>query len=390
MLSRRLPRDTRPNPIADALARRPPGAGALLDLTETNPTRVGLSDKGDAGAALAEAAGVPYEPRAAGAAAAREAVAASYVERGLRAEARDVVLTASTSEAYAHLLRLLCEPGDAVAVPHPGYPLLEPLAALEGVELRPYRLDFDGAWHLDADSLARALDTRTRAVVVVQPNNPTGSCLSPIEIGQAESLCARHGAALIADEVFGEFPRPGAPAMASLLGPRAVPTFVLGGISKSCGLPQMKVGWVVAAGPAAARAEALSGLEWIADLFLSVSSPAQSALPRWLAARSAFQGRVGARIERNLAAVETLARSAPEVTAPPAHGGWMQVLRVPRTRGDEAWALDLLRRGVLVHPGYFYDFADDGYLVVSLLPEPAAFAEAMTRVAECVRTAAAG
>lgn len=384
MLSRRVPRDARPNALARALAQRAPGAGPLLDLTETNPTRVGLSDLAGAHAALAAAASAPYEPRASGGEPAREAVAASYRERGLPAEARDVVLTASTSEAFAHLLRLLCEPGDAVAVPHPGYPLLEPLAALEGVELRPYRLDFDGAWHVNADSLAESLGPRTRAVIVVQPNNPTGSCFSPDEIERIESLCARHGAALVADEVFGEFPRPGQPPLSSLLGSRAVPTFVLGGISKSCGLPHMKVGWVITAGPARERQEALEGLEWIADLFLSVGSPAQAALPRWLAERGAYQARVRARIGRNLAAVEALVRATPEVTALPAQGGWMQVLRLPRTRSDEAWALDLLRRDVLVHPGYFYDFGDDGYLVASLLPELEVFAEAMARVADVV------
>ncbi len=389
MLSRRVPYGAADNALARVLAGRRASGARLLDLTETDPVSAGLAD--DAGemlSVLAALGGPGHEPEPRGTRKAREAVADYYRDRGVGADPDDVVLTASTSEAYAHLFRLLCDPGDAAAAPFPGYPLLEPLATLEDVRIRRYRLGFDGAWHLDLDSLERATGPRTRAVVVVQPNNPTGSCHSAEEVAAVEGRCERTGAALISDEVFGDFPRPPATApLPSLLGSRRVPAFVLGGLSKCCGLPQMKVGWIVVGGPASARREAMRGLEWIADLFLSVSSPAQAALPRWLAGRHGFQSRARERIAANLATVGDLERRCPQVTALPAQGGWMQVLGLPRTRTDEAWALEMLRRDVIVHPGYFYDFAEEGHLVVSLLPEPRVFAEAMARIAEVVEAA---
>jgi aspartate/methionine/tyrosine aminotransferase len=296
------------------------------------------------------------------------------------------VLTASTSEAYAHLFRLLAEPGEALLAPRPSYPLFEPLARLEGVALEHYRLVWEGAWHLDVASLEQAAVTRPRAAIVVQPNNPTGTCLANDEIAALEEWCSRHGAALIADEVFSDFRRPpGTRPLPSLLGEaRRVPTFVLGGLSKSCGLPQLKLAWIVAAGPDAARRRALRGLEWIADLFLSVASPVQLALPALLAGRAAFQLRVRERLAANLAHVAGLLQRRPEIAALPAQGGWAQVLRLPRTRSDEEWALELLRREVLVHPGHFYDFEEEGCLVVSLLPETEAFAEGVRRLAALV------
>ena len=285
MLSGRLPRDLEPNAWARLLEERRAAGAALLDLSETNPTRVGLGGAGPQElAALAQAAGARYEPDPRGSRAAREAVAGYYAARGQAVDPERIVLTASTSESYTHLFRLLADPGGTFLVPAPSYPLFEPLAALEGVALRPYQLAYDGAWHLDTHSLEQAFGPDVRGVIAVQPNHPTGSCLDAGERALLATLCERHGAAVVADEVFGDFAR-GQTALPSFVGEARVPTFVLSGLSKVCGMPQMKLGWIVADGPPAARDAALRGLEWIADLFLSVSTPVQVALPR--AARGA-------------------------------------------------------------------------------------------------------
>ena len=368
---------------------------ALIDLTEANPTRVALSGAGTAElAALATREAARYEPDPRGSAATREAVAGYYRDRGLRVPADDLVLTASTSEAYAHLFRLLADPGESFLVPAPSYPLFEPLAALEGVKLKSYRLAWDGGWHLDRGSLEAAFEGGARGMIVVQPNHPTGSCLAADELAAAERLCGQHGTALISDEVFGDFPwtrgdglarphaRAGAAAssLPSLLGERRVPTFVLSGLSKVCGMPQLKLAWIALAGPAPDRAEARRGLEWIADLYLSVASPVQAALPRLLAGRHAWQARVRERIARNLARLrETVARE-PQLELLAGVGGWVTVLRMPQRRGGEEWALELLRRDVVVHPGHFYDLEQEAHVVVSLIVEPEPFAAGLARI----------
>jgi len=384
MLSRRVPHELEPNAWARFLEQCRTADTRLLDLSETNPTRVGLGGAGpEELAALAQAEGSRYEPDARGSRAAREAVASYYADRGAAVPPDHIVLTASTSESYAHLFRLLADAGGVFLVPSPSYPLFEPLAALEGVRLRPYRLAYDGAWHLDRHSLEEAFAADVRGVIVVQPNHPTGSCLDADERALLETLCERHGAAIIADEVFGDFPRPGRAApLPSLVGGARVATFVLSGLSKVCGMPQMKLGWIVASGPGAARDEALRGLEWIADLFLSVSTPVQVALPALLAARGTFQRRMRERLAANLARLDALVARRPELQVLPAQGGWAAVLRVPRQRSEEEWALGLLARGVVVHPGHFYDIAGEGYLVLSLIPEPAVFTEGVGRIEE--------
>ena len=350
------------------------------------PPSVGLGGAGPAElAALAAPEAARYEPDPRGAEMARAAVAGYYRERGIAAGAGDIVLTAGTSEAYAHLFRMLADPGETFLVPAPGYPLFEPLAALEGVRLAPYRLAWDGGWHLDLGSLEAAMAHRPRAMIVVQPNHPTGSCLGAGELASVEALCERHGVSLISDEVFGDFPwpRPGGGAGAplpSLLGERRVPTFVLSGLSKVCGMPQLKLGWIALAGPAAARAEALRGLEWIADLFLSVGTPVQVALPRLLSGRAAWQARVRERIAANLGQLRAAIRREPQIDVLEGAGGWVAVLRVPRRRSEEEWALELLRRDVVVHPGQFYDIEGEAHLVVSLIVEEGAFAPGLAAI----------
>jgi alanine-synthesizing transaminase len=383
MLSRRLPHDTTPNAWSRLLAERRAAGATLVDLTEANPTRIGLGGAGsDELAALADPAGARYEPDPRGTVAARDAVVGYYRERSLAVRAADIVLTASTSEAYAHLFRLLADPGDSILVPAPSYPLFEPLAELESVKLIRYRLAWDGGWHLDLGSLEAAMEAGPRAMIVVQPNHPTGSCLTTDELAAAERLCERHHAALVSDEVFGDFAWTGAvsASLPSLLGERRAPTFVLSGLSKVCGMPQLKLGWIAVAGPEADRAEALHGLEWIADLFLSVSSPVQAALPRLLAGRSAWQARVLERIAANLARLREVTARQPQLDLLGGAGGWVAVLRVPRRRSEEEWALELLRRGVVVHPGLFYDFEGEAHLVVSLIVRPEEFAAGMARI----------
>jgi aspartate/methionine/tyrosine aminotransferase len=387
MLSHRLPSERTPNAWTRALESRRGTGGRLLDLTESNPTRVGLAGADAAAlAALAAPGGTRYEPDPRGLPVARAAIARDYAARGTPVPAEHLVLTASTSEAYAHLFRMLADPGETVLVPTPSYPLFEPLAQLEAVKLAPYRLAYDGAWHLDRGSVEAAIAsaaTAVRALIVVQPNHPTGSCLSADEIAFVEALCERHRMAIISDEVFGDFAWPPATApLPGFIGRDRVPSFVLSGLSKVCGMPQLKLGWIVAGGPDREREQALLGLEWIADLFLSVSTPAQLALPRLLEARPAFQSRVLERLATNLQRLAAFTRRHHEVTRLPGEGGWVAILKLPARRSGEEWALDLLRRDVVVHPGHFYDIPGEAYLVVSLIVEPDVLDEGLARLAE--------
>ena len=384
MLSRRVPRAARANAWSRALAARRAGGGPLLDLTDANPTRTGLSPLAEAAAILARVPAAPYAPDPRGLEAARVAIADALGARGARPDPGQLVLAASTSEACAQLLRLLCEPGEAVLVPRPGYPLFEPLARAEGVRVRPYRLEFDGRWRLDRASFAAAA-AGAKAAFLVEPGNPTGSCLDADERAFVEETAARHGLALIADEVFGDAPWPRGgpdPPLPTWRGDRAVPTFVLGGLSKRCGLPHLKLAWIAALGPPRARGPSLEALAWLADLFLSVGAPVQAAAPELLALHAAFTARLRARLAENLAALRALVARRPELALLPADGGWSAMLRVPATRTDEAWALALAHRGVVVHPGHFYDVERGEHLVVSLIVEPRVFASGLAALAD--------
>ena len=373
MPSRRVPSagasDT--NDWTRRLAARLEAGLPVADLTVTNPTKLGLSPLAEAAAALAAAWPDAYEPDPRGMPSARAAVAAALASRAPRVDPDRIVLSTSTSESYSLLLKLLADPGDAVLFPAPSYPLLEPLARAEGVEGRAYRLAYDGAWHLDRGAFAERA-RGARAVVVVEPNHPTGSCLDESDRAFVEEVAEREGLAIVADEVFGDHPWPGRGPLPTWLGaPGRVPTFVLGGLSKLCGLPHLKLGWIVASGPSPAREQALAGLEWLADLYLGVASPVQSALPALLELRGDFARRVRERTGENLALFDALAGERPELARLPGEGGWSAVLRVPGSRPAEAWALALLARGVAVHPGDFYDFERGEYLVASLIADPA-------------------
>jgi aspartate/methionine/tyrosine aminotransferase len=381
MFSSRTAWDRAKNPLARAVAAARREGGALLDLTESTPTAAGLRAPADVLALLGDPASLAYEPEAAGWPPAREAVAADFARRGAVVAAAHVVLTASTSEAYAHLFRVLCDPGDAVLVPRPSYPLFQFLADLESVEAVPYPLAYDGRWHLRASDVAASLRPRVRAIVVVAPNNPTGSYLKRDEWSDLQDMAAERGLAVISDEVFADYPLGHDPTRVPTLaaGPRPL-TFALGGLSKSCGLPQLKLGWMAAGGPDALREEALVRLELVADTFLSVSTPVQRAAPALLSRAAALRAPIAERVAGNLGELRRTLAGSP-ATVLDVEGGWSAVVQVPKTRGEDEWALDLLARDrVLVHPGYFFDFPKEAYLVLSLLPRAEVFADAVARL----------
>ena len=382
MFSSRLPAALAPNAITRAAQAARARGVRLLDLTESNPTRVGVQYPASLLASLADPSSLTYAPEPFGLRSAREAVA-SHVggSAGADIDPGRVILSASTSEAYGWLFKLLCDPGDDVLVPAPSYPLFEALASLDAVRLAPYRLDYHGLWSIDRDSLSRALSPRTRAVLVVSPNNPTGSCLRGADRDWLLDLAVARGLAVIADEVFSEYPlRPG-PDAVSLLGPSPALTFVLGGLSKSAGLPQLKLAWTIAGGPAPLCDDALARLEVIADTYLSVSTPVQLATPDLIHASRAIRAQIQARIDLNLSTLEALAGSESPVTLVRPEGGWSAVLRVPAIESEESIVLRLLdEASVLVHPGYFFDFESEAWLVLSLLPEPGVFTDAVRRL----------
>jgi alanine-synthesizing transaminase len=363
------------NALSTALARRRASGGEVLDLSESNPTRAGLPYAQDAIlASLASPGALLYEPASFGLTSARETVA-----RHLGVSPGRVVLTASTSEAYAFLFKLLCDPGDEVLVPVPSYPLFEHLARLETVKAVPYRLAYDGAWHFDLDSVRSAVGPRTRAVVVVTPNNPTGSYVKRAELAALAEL----GLPIVSDEVFAGYSlddRVDAARASSALEAKGALVFALGGLSKLAALPQMKLAWIAVGGEAAKVDPALGRLEIIADAFLSVGAPVQHALPALLASREAVTSAIVSRTRENLAFLRAaLAGKAASVLD--VEAGWYATLRLPRTRTEEQWVLSLLEQdGVYVHPGHFFDFESEAYLVVSLLTPGAVFREGIGRL----------
>jgi alanine-synthesizing transaminase len=377
VFSSRVPKELVPNRIATARAASPP----RFDLTVSNPTVCGIAYPQDLLAPLADPAGLAYRPHPRGLEVALTAVAREYRRHGVAVDPERVLLTASTSEAYAFLFKLLTEPGEAVLVPTPSYPLFEHLANVEGVVAVPYRLDPEAGWRLDLPALAHAPE-KVRAVVVVHPNNPTGSFVHPDDAAAVAALAANRGWALIADEVFLDYPLTPQPGNATTFAARDdVLTFTLGGLSKSVGLPQLKLAWIVTSGPESAVTLALDRLAFIADTFLSVATPVQLALPDLLHKGSVVREAILARCRGNLAVLQAMLGELPAVSATPPGGGWSAVLRIPAIVGEEELVLKLLGEdGVAVHPGYFFEFPGEGTLVLSLLPEPGIFAEGVRRL----------
>jgi aspartate/methionine/tyrosine aminotransferase len=383
MFSGRLPRSLTTNRLAEAVAGMRAAGRSFVDLTESNPTRAGF----DYPAALLEPLGGPagrmYAPAPLGVRDAREAVAREYARHGLTVAPERIALTSSTSEAYSWLFKLLADAGDDVLVPRPSYPLFDHLTRLELVTARPYDLEYHGSWSIDFASVERALTPRARAVLMVSPNNPTGSFVSAEEIARLAALCAPRGVALIADEVFADYElEPGAAAKAGRVSARTdVLAFALGGLSKAVGLPQVKLGWMAVSGPDALVAAALARLEVIGDAYLSVSTPVQTAAADLLAVGAGVRGQIASRVAANYRVLKAAAASEPSCGALRSEGGWYAVLQVPTLETEEQLVVSLLADdSVLVHPGYFFDFARESFLVVSLLPPPNVFAGGIERI----------
>jgi alanine-synthesizing transaminase len=373
MFSTRLPASLTPTPLAALMVERLRSGGIRADLTRSNPTAAGFSYPETLSLAWSNSATLHYTPASLGLAAARQDVADLYRQAGERVDAGRVVLTASTSEAYAFLFKLLADPGDRILAPAPSYPLLDHLAMLEAVVLDRYPLHDAGHWTIDFEALDAAVTPRTRAVVVVAPNNPTGSVPDAAEWQGLIDLCRRHALALVVDEVFAPYPLAPATATPPPLEEAPVLAFRLNGLSKLVALPQAKLGWMVVSGPQHLVQDALARLEVIADAFLSVSTPVQAALPALLEGGAPVRAQVQTRIARNLDALAQALSRSPSVSLRRPQGGWTAVLRVPTPAHPDDLVRRLLDDGVLTHPAYFYDFAHDGYLVVSLLAPPTEF-----------------
>ncbi len=381
MLSSRLPYDLAPNAYTHALQALRLIGTPLIDLTETNPTCVGIAYPPDLLAPLADRGAIRYDPHPLGLLSARECVAGELATRGAEVSAAQVALTASTSEAYGFLFKLFCDPGDVVLVPRPSYPLFDHLTRLECVRAVPYELEYHGTWRIDLDHLSACLDRTVKAVLVVSPNNPTGSYLHRADLNALVELLAERRIPVLGDEVFADYELDPAPHKATVLDARGLLTAALGGLSKSVGLPQLKLGWVVFQGPAEAVSAAMHGFELIADTYLSVATPVQVALPHLMAAGATVRHDIRGRTRRNLEALRTSTAKWPAVSVLETQGGWSAVVRVPSLLSEEALVMELLtEEHVVVHPGYYFDFVHESFLVVSLLPEPEQFDRGIERM----------
>ncbi len=381
MFAERTKWNLAPNRLSQALERHRAVGKPLVDLTASNPTECGFAyDQSAILEALGNPAALKYEPAPRGLASARQAVWQYYAERGALPGVEDILLTTSTSEAYAYVFRLLCNPGEEVLIPAPSYPLFDFLAEIQDTKLVRYPLIYDHGWEIDFHALEQAITPHTRAIIVVHPNNPTGHYTKRAEVEKLNAICSARGLALIVDEVFLDFSlRVEQPS--SFAGNRDALTFTLSGLSKTCGLPQMKAAWVVTSGPQELKRDALARLEVIADTYLSMNAPVQLALPSFLAQRRTFQEQLMGRVRRNLAELDRQLALQKVCSRLEVEGGWCAVLRVPATHSDEDLALTLLdEKGAYVHPGHFYDFPSEGYLVVSLLVEEVPFSQGMTSI----------
>lgn len=374
MFARRTCWNLHANRLAAALQRRRGAGQPLIDLTIANPPECGFRyDSAAIRAAFSQPAMLRYQPEPLGLLSAREAVAGYYAFRGAPLSPARILLATGTSEAYSFVFRLLCDPRDEILVAAPSYPLLQFLADIHDVKLVPYPLFYDGGWHIDFDSLEKKITLKTRAIVVVHPHNPAGHFCSPEEMRRLQNACEVSNLALLADEVFLDFAHDGAPHSTFAPDSPAL-TFTLSGISKISGLPQMKFAWLVVSGPESLRKDALARLEVIADAYLSMNTPVQLAAPALLEARHQFQRQLLERLRENLSALDLALARQSSCSRLEVQGGWNIVLRVPAVRSDEDLAVELVSGpGVHVHPGHFYDFPRDGYVVLSLITPPDVF-----------------
>jgi aspartate/methionine/tyrosine aminotransferase len=363
--SKRTDWNTEESALALAHRERVLAGLPVADLTASNPTRCGFEYDAELLAPLMSVHALDYDPQPLGLLRAREAVCAYYADHGVAISPNRVLLTTSTSEAYSFLFKLLCDQGSEVVVPQPGYPLFDFLAVLDDVKIKGAPLVYDYGWQIEPEGFRRALTAETRAIVLVHPNNPTGHFTKEWEAEELASLCRERGIALIVDEVFLDYGFGDAKASSFTAGLDGVDVFVVSGLSKIAGLPQMKAAWVVATGPHAS--EAMERLEVIADTFLSMNAPVQGAMPAWIAGRKMIQEQIKERVAANLAELDRQLEAVEAVRRLDVEGGWYAVLRIPALQPDERTVLDLLERGAWVHPGYFFGMEEAGWLVVSLL-----------------------
>lgn len=356
----------------------------VADLTASNPTRCDFKYDDELLIALTDAQALDYYPQPKGLLRAREAVCGYYADHGVVVSPERVVLTTSTSEAYSFLFKLLCDPGSEIVVPQPGYPLFDFLAVLDDVRIKAAPLVYDHGWQIEPEGFRRALTQETRAIVLVHPNNPTGHFTKAWEAEELAGICRDRGIALIVDEVFLDYGFGADKAASFAAGIEGVDVFVVSGLSKIAGLPQMKAAWVVATGPNAAAA--MERLEVVADTFLSMNAPVQGAMSSWIAGRGGIQGQILKRAQANLAVLDEQLRSMDAVRRLEVEGGWYAVLRIPALQPDERTVLELLERGVWVHPGYFFGMGEAGWLVVSLLGPVEEFRTGVSLLVDYFRT----
>jgi len=388
MFTRRTNWSFEMNPLMARLSALRQQGEQIIDLTESNPTLYGFKyPKEKILTALANPKNMSYEPSPWASVPAREAIVSHYQQKGIRIKEQRVFFTASTSEAYAFLFRLLVDQDECILVPRPSYPLFEFLAQLNDVGMEQYPLIYDDRWSIDFKALTKAISPRTKAVLLVNPNNPTGSYIREEELAELNHICQKHNLVLICDEVFSDyrFDRD-KKIVSSLAGNSSVLTFSLAGASKSLGLPQMKIGWVIVSGPDKLVAAALERLEIILDTYLSVNTPALNALPEWLKLQPVIQKEISGHLLSNHDYLTKKVAAVPACQCLPVEGGWYAIVRLPNIKSEEDWILEFLERDhVFIHPGYFFDFQAGVYIVLSLLPEPKVFQQGVSRILSRVR-----
>ncbi len=382
MFSSRTKWNMVPNQLSELVVAKQQRGEVITDLTESNPTCCGFSyPEKEVLAALADKSSLLYQPEPHGLLIAREAIAKYYASFGVTVRPENILLTASTSEAYSFLFKLLCNAGDAIIVPQPSYPLFEYLCQLNDVVLQHYCLAYDGEWHIDFESLQSTFTDRTRAIVIVHPNNPTGSYLKQNEFELVCTFAAEHNCSIIADEVFGPYNFSSDPNRASIsTSNTSILSFSLNGISKLLGLPQLKLSWIVVRGNSQQTDEALSRLDIIADTFLSVNTPVQVALPKLFEHSQFIREQIRTRVHSNYHLLQKNLKDS-EVSVFHSEGGWYAILQLPQFQTDEEWAVELLRQqNILVYPGHFFDIKQKSCIVISLLPTSELFTNALLQI----------
>ena len=372
-----------PNQLTKRLSALEQSGTEILDLTESNPTQVGFQYSSDVIlSSLTDSKNLSYQPSPLGIREARETVAEYYNAKGASVHPDQILLTASTSEAYSAIFRLIANPGERVLMPRPSYPLFHFLTGLNDVELDPYTLTYHKTWRIDFDGIRKSFKPKTKAIVLVNPNNPTGSFVKKDELVKLNQFAEGNQLCIISDEVFADFQwEKKTDGLTTLAGNHQSLTFTLSGISKVLGLPQMKISWIVVSGPKELVRQSIERLEIILDTYLSVNAPAQNALHHWMQLKDRMQKQILKRVLSN----RSFLQKSGQLEMLEADAGWYAVLKLPKKKSEEDWAIEILEKDhVLVHPGYFYDFQEEPFIVVSLLVDPSVFEAAITKISKRV------